>query len=136
VEEFERNLHLLWDTFLSLTSHTSVAVDHQTNRTTTSPQPFKLVDSTSPGGVLSTSTGRVHCGRHQLYEVFGLTPPPPSVSRYNQPRLRLHMGKRHGPRAPTSHLDRSLLFGTRHQPRAPSHMKLLLIGFHHRYEMG
>jgi hypothetical protein len=139
-EEFEKDLHLLWDTFLSLTSHTSVAVDHQTNhpvRTTTTPQPFKLVDSTSPGGVLSTSTGRVNCGRNQLYELIGLKPPPPKMSRFNLPRLRLHTGQRHGPRAPTTHLVMVFPCGTRHQPRASNHlaMELPLIGLQHRYEM-
>ena len=139
-EEFEKDLHLLWDTFLSLTSHTSVAVDHQTNhpvRTTTSPQPFKLVDSTTPGGVLSTSTGRVNCGRNQLYELIGHKPPPPKMSRFNLPRLRLHTGQRHGPRAPTTHLVMVFPCGTRHQPRAPNHlaMELPLIGLQHRYEM-
>ena len=51
VKECERDLHLLWDTFSSLTSHTSVG--HQLDqlvRTTTSPQRFKMVDSTPPGG--------------------------------------------------------------------------------------
>jgi hypothetical protein len=82
VEELETDLQLLWDTFLSLsTKHTFVGHQRdQVSRTTTSPQPFKLVGSTSPGGVHSTSTGRVNSGRHHLYDVFGLTPPTPSVS--------------------------------------------------------
>ena len=138
VRECERDLHLLWDTFLSLTSHTFIG--HQPSkpvRTTTSPQPFKLVGPTSPGGVLSTPTGRVHCGRHQIYKLIGITPPPPKVSRYNQQHLRLHTGQRHGPRAPTTHLVMIFSCGSRHQPRAPDHrsMELPLKHPHHWYEM-
>jgi hypothetical protein len=51
VEECDYEQHLLWDTFLSLTSHTCVG--HQMDqlvRTTTPPQPFKLVGPTSLGG--------------------------------------------------------------------------------------
>jgi hypothetical protein len=138
VEECEQDLHLLWTTFLSLTSHASVG--HQINhpvRTTTSPQPFKLVDSTSPGGVLSTSTGRVNCGHNQLYELIGLKPPPPKMSRFNLPCLWLHTSQPHGPRAPTTHLVMVFPCGTRHQQRAPNHlaMELPLIGLQHWYEM-
>jgi len=114
VEELEYELQLLWDTFSSLTTtHTFIGHQlYQLVRTTTSPQLFKLVGSKSPGGVHSTSTGRVNCGRLHLYTVFGLTPPAPTVSRFNQPRLRLHTGQRHGPRAPTTHLDMMFLCGT------------------------
>jgi hypothetical protein len=118
VEDLENDLQLLWNTFAALsTKHTFVG--HQLNQlvsTTTSLQPFTLVGSTSPEGVHSTSLGRVNCGHLHLYKVFGLTPSPPTVSRFNQPRLCLHTGQRHGPRAPTSHLDRIFSCGTRHQP--------------------
>ena len=103
VEECEHNLYLLWDTFLSLTSYSHTFVGHQLDhlvRTTTSPQPFKLVGPTSPGGVLSTTTGRVHCGRNHLYKLFGLPLPPPKMTRCNPPRHCLSLGLRHGPRAP------------------------------------
>ena len=86
------------------------------------PQPFKLVRSTSPGGVHSTTLGRVNCGQLHLYNVFGLTHPQPAVSRFHQPCLRLHTGQRHGPRAPTTHMDMIFLCGTRHQTRDPNHM--------------
>jgi len=51
VEECEYELHLLWDTFLSLaTNHTFVGPQpFKLVCTTTSPQPFKLVDSTGGG---------------------------------------------------------------------------------------
>ena len=94
VDELETDLQLLWDTFSSLTTNRTF-VGHQLDqllRTTTSPQPFKLVGSTSPGGVHSTSTGRVNSGRLHLYNVFGLTHPQPTVSQFNQPRLCLHTG--------------------------------------------
>ena len=68
VDELETDLQLLWDTFWSLsTKHTFVG--HRLDQvlcTTTSPQPFKLVGSTSPGGVHSTSLGRVNCGHLHL----------------------------------------------------------------------
>ena len=54
VEELEYDLQLLWDTFLSLTTNHTFG-GHQLDklvRTTTSPQPFKLVESSSPGGPL------------------------------------------------------------------------------------
>ena len=50
VEKLEYNLQLLWETFLSITIN-QTSVGHHINhlvRTTTSPQPFKLVDY--PGG--------------------------------------------------------------------------------------
>ena len=52
VEECERDLHLLWETFLSLsTNHTSIGhrLDHVAC-TTNYPLPFKLVGPTPPGG--------------------------------------------------------------------------------------
>ena len=124
MEELENKLQLLWDIFSSLSTK-STFDDHRLDHTvctTTSIQPFTLVGSTSPGGVHSTSSGRVNCGNLHLYKVFGLTPPPPTVSQFNQPRLRLHTGQRHGPWAPTRHLDMSFLCGTWNQPRAPDHL--------------
>ena len=114
VEELEYELQLLWDSFLSLsTNHTFVGHQFdQVSRTTTSPQPFKLVRSTSPGGVHSTSTGRVNCGHLHLYKVLGIPLTPPTVSQYNQPCLRILTGLRHGPRAPSSHLNRMIFCGT------------------------
>ena len=137
-EEFKHDLLLLWDTFLSITSHTFVGhqLDHLV-RTTTSPQPYKLVGPTSPGGVLYTTTGRVHCGRNHLYKLFGLPLPPPKMTRFNPPRHRLSTGLRHGPRAPNIHLKPLFSCGSRHQPRAPDHlaMELPLIDLQHRYKM-
>jgi len=118
VEKFEHDLQLLWDTFLSLyTKHNFLGhrLDHVVC-TTTSPQPFKLVGSTSPRGVQYTSLGRVHCGNLHLHKVLGLPLTPPTVSRYNQPRLRLHIGLRLGPWAPSFHMKPSSICGTRHQP--------------------
>ena len=112
------HLHLLWDTFWSIsTKHTIVGhrLD-QVSSTTTYPQPFKLVGSTTSGGVHSTSTSKVNCGQIHLYNIFGLTPPPPSVSQFNQPHMRLHMGQRHGPCATTIHQNLMFFRGTRHQP--------------------
>ena len=121
MEELEYELQLLWTTFSSIfTNHTFVGhqLDHLI-RTTTSPQPFKLVGT--PGGVHSTSTGRVHCGRIHLHKVLGLPLPSPKMSRFNQPHLRIHTGQRHGPQAPTTHLDMAFLCGTQHQPRDPDY---------------
>ena len=94
------------------------------------PQPFNLVGPTSPGGVHSTSSGRVNSGLLHLYNVLGLIPPPPKMSRYNQPRLRLHTGLRLGPRAPDNHRKPLFVRGTRHQPRAPEyHLSHENLGF-------
>ena len=143
MEECERGLHLLWDTFLSLSTH-HTSIGHQLDqllRTTTSPQPFKLVESISPGGVHSTSTGRVNSGRLLLYNVFSITIPPPEVSQYNQPCLQLHTGLRIGPWAPYNHRKQLLVRGTGPQPRTPENRcemetgDLYRMGFQHRYEM-
>ena len=83
-------------------------------------------ESTYSGGVKyvcqlldSTSPGVNHYDLH--HHIFGLPlPPPPKMSRFNIPRLRLHTGLRHGPRATTVHMMPIFLRGSRHQPRAPS----------------
>ena len=109
VEELEYELQLLWTTFLSIyTKHTFVGHRLDQERTTTSPQSFKLVD---PGGVHSTSAGRVTSGRLHLYNLFGITIPPPTVSRYNQPCLCHHTGLRLGSRDPDNHRKPLLIRG-------------------------
>ena len=55
------------------------------------------------------------------HHIFGQPlPPPPKMSRFNIPRLRLYTGRRHGPRAANLHQLPHLTCGTRHQPRAPN----------------
>ena len=55
------------------------------------------------------------------HHIFGQPlPPPPKMSRFNIPRLRLYTGLRHEPRAANVHQLTHLTCGTRHQPRAPN----------------
>ena len=139
MDKLENNLQLLCNTFLALSTKPTFVSQRldQLLCTTISLQPFTFVGSTSSGEVHSTILGRVHCSHSHLYKILGLTLPPPTVSRFNQPCLRLHTGQRHGPRAPTTHLAMIFLCGTRHQPRAPDHltMELPMIGFQHWSEM-
>ena len=137
------DLQPLWETFSSFTINQTFdghQLDHLF-RPPTFPQPFNLVGSTSPGEVHSTSLNRVHGRRLQLYNLFGCTPPPPTMSRYNQPRLRLQTGLRLGPQAPDNHRKPLFIRGTRHQPRAPDHRlshetwDFYWMGFRHWYEM-
>lgn len=129
MEELEKDLQLFWDTFSTETqaltsnihslSTTLTIVGHQLDQLLSTPtplQPFTLVGSTSPGGVHSTSLGRVHCGNLHLHKVLGLALPPPTVIQFNQLSLCLHTGPQHGPLAPNNHLYLIFLCGTRYQP--------------------
>ena len=67
-------------------------------------------DSTSGGG---------YCEWFNLHKVIGISLPPPKISRFNVPRLCLHTGLRHGPRASNLHKITIFTCGSWHRPRAP-----------------
>ncbi len=80
----------------------------------------------------TTAPGVVYCEWFHLHKVLGIPLPPPKTSRFNLPRLRLHTGLRHGPRASNLHKITIYTRGSRHRPRAPDQtvdsflMKLVL----------
>ena len=77
-----------------------------------------LLQSFTTTTTAPTYSGGVSC--IHLYKVLGLPLPPPQVSQFNLPRLRLRTGLRHGPRASNLHHTTIFTCGTRHQPRPPN----------------
>ena len=125
---FSANLQALTARMTSLStvlSSTAYQLDKLLGTSPTqTPVTIAIYKSTYSGGVKfvcplldSTSSGGVALHHH----IFGLPlPPPPKMSRFNIPRLRLYTGRRHGPRAANLHQLPHLTCGTRHQPRAPN----------------